>query len=68
MCLAAQDKSKTKTTAGLFGGDEEDEDGDIFSVGSRSAITQQSKKLVKEEDVVQPPEKKVVKNIATQTR
>lgn len=61
LCLAAQEKVKPKTTAELFGSDEDDdEDGDIFSVGSRSAISQQSKKVAEEEEVVQPPEKKVV--------
>lgn len=65
MCLAAQEKAKPKTTAGLFGGDDDyDEDGDIFSVGSRFAVTQQSKKVVEEEEK-QPPEKKVVQNIDT---
>lgn len=61
LCLAAQEKAKPKVTAGLFGGDDEDddEDGDIFSVGSRPANSQQGKKVVAEEDVVQPPEKKV---------
>lgn len=63
-CLAAQEKAKSKTTAGLFGGDEddEDEDGDIFNVGHRSTISQQSKKTVEKEEVVQPSEKKVVKS------
>ncbi|XP_058241911.1 WASH complex subunit 2A isoform X2 [Hemibagrus wyckioides] len=57
---AAQEKVKPKTTADLFGSDEDDdEDGDIFSVGSRSAISQQSKKVAEEEEVVQPPEKKL---------
>ncbi|KAK3573835.1 hypothetical protein QTP86_032902 [Hemibagrus guttatus] len=57
---AAQEKVKPKTTADLFGSDEDDdEDGDIFSAGSRSAISQQSKKVAEEEEVVQHPEKKL---------
>ncbi|KAB5581811.1 hypothetical protein PHYPO_G00179930 [Pangasianodon hypophthalmus] len=57
---AVQEKAKPKMTADLFGGDEDDdEDGDIFSVGSRSAVAQQSKKAVEEEGVIQPPEKKL---------
>ncbi|XP_060781770.1 WASH complex subunit 2 isoform X2 [Neoarius graeffei] len=57
--FAAQDKAKPKKTADLFGGDEDDEDGDIFSVGSCSAVSQQSKKNVDGEEVVRAPEKKL---------
>ncbi|KAF4090256.1 hypothetical protein AMELA_G00049900 [Ameiurus melas] len=58
--FAAQEKTKPKTTADLFGGDEDgDEDGDIFGVGSRSAISQQRKKVVEEEEVAKTPEKKL---------
>ncbi|TTG62689.1 WASH complex subunit 2 [Bagarius yarrelli] len=58
---AAQEKTKPKLSADLFRGDgnddEEEEGADIFSVGSRSGVSQQSKKVA--EVVVQPPEKKL---------
>ncbi|KAI5108141.1 WASH complex subunit 2 isoform X2, partial [Silurus meridionalis] len=56
---AVQEKPKPKVTADLFGGDYNEEDGDIFSVGSRSAVSQESKKFGEEEEVVQQPEKKL---------
>ncbi|XP_047668068.1 WASH complex subunit 2C isoform X3 [Tachysurus fulvidraco] len=47
---AAQEKVRPKTTADLFGSDEDDEESDIFSV---------RKKVAEEAEVVQPPEKKL---------